>query len=121
MAIMIRVSKRSMETGNRHSCTQLHTIRHLFTAVLTLEQVFTEVPWEESGPHLTKAPAVARYTQWPVTAEYRKRRRPDSVCIMAMGRLVPQLKIKFQDPRDLTPLQDFRIRDPPGSHTKPEF
>ena len=36
-------------------------------------------------------------------------------------RLVPQLKIKIQDPQDPTPLQDFRIQDPPGSHTKPEF
>ena len=37
------------------------------------------------------------------------------------SRLVPQLKIKIQDPQDPTPLQDFRIQDPPGSHTKPEF
>ena len=27
-------------------------------------------------------------------------------------RLVPQLKIKIQDPQDPTPLQDFRIQDP---------
>ena len=29
-----------------------------------------------------------------------------------VSRLVPQLKIKIQDPQDSTPLQDFRIQDP---------
>ena len=36
-------------------------------------------------------------------------------------RLVPQPKIKIQDPQDPTPLQDFQIQDPAGSHAKSEF
>ena len=43
------------------------------------------------------------------------------VKVKVMTRLVPQLKIKIQDKQDPTPLQDFSIQDPPGSHTKPEF
>ena len=35
-----------------------------------------------------------------------------SGCGIVISRLVPQLKIKIQDPQDPTPLQDFRIQDP---------